>query len=344
LGLAISKRLVELMDGTVGIDSAEGKGSTFRFTLPLPLGQAPPSSGPPEEDLAGVRVLIVDDMEINRLVLDEQLSAAGARTGKVASAEEALGELRMASEAGDPYQVAVLDYQMPVMDGEALARAIKAEPGLAQPLLVLVTSHSEKGDAARFREEGFRTYLVRPTKASVLIGAVRSVWSARYQREGITLVTRHSLAEAKATPAKPVPGEEPSTYLRVLVAEDNLVNQQVASKMLEKLWCHVDVAANGQEAVDMLEVTPYDIVFMDCQMPVMDGYEATDTIRRKEVSSGGHVPVVAMTANAMAGDRERCREAGMDDYLSKPVQPAELKRVVRERRLELEREGKPAGA
>jgi signal transduction histidine kinase/CheY-like chemotaxis protein len=343
LGLAISKQLIELMDGTVGIDSVEGMGSTFWFTLPLPLDEQPPNSRPREEDLAGVRVLIVDDNEINRWVMEEQLSAVGARIGKVASGEEALSALRVASGAGDPYQIAILDYQMPVMDGEALARAIQAEPKLAQPLLIVLTSHSQKGDGARFREAGFRGYLVKPTKARVLAGAVRTVWAHRHQGEDFVLVTRHSLVQAKATPAAAVPDEVPSTYLRVLLAEDNRVNQQVASKMLEKLSCHVDVAANGQEALDMLEMSPYDVVFMDCQMPVMDGFEATGTIRRNEGSSGRHIRIIAMTANAMAGDRERCREAGMDDYMSKPVRPAELKRMVSARRLELERERQGAG-
>jgi CheY-like chemotaxis protein len=251
----------------------------------------------------------------------------------------------VASEAGDPYRVAILDYQMPLMDGEALADAIQAEPQLTQPLLILLTSHGKKGDATRLREAGFRGYLVKPTKASGLVGAVRAVWSARDQGEGFSLVTRHSVAEAEAeaTPAEASPDEVPSTLLRVLLAEDNLVNQQIASKMLEKLSCRVDVATNGQEAVEMLAMLPYDVLFMDCQMPVMDGYEATRAIRRNEASSGTHVPIIAMTANAMAGDRERCRDAGMDDYMTKPVDPAELKRVVRERRLELERQGTASG-
>ncbi len=342
LGLAISKQIVELMDGTVGIASEEGKGSTLWFTLPLPLVHGLPAEGSHVEDLTGVRVLLVDDSEINRRVMEEQLTAVGARIGGAASSEEALRELNVASEDGDPYQVAILDYHLPAMDAEALALAIKAAPGVAQPLMVALTTRSQKGEAARLRKAGFRGYLVKPTRASVLARAVRSVWSERDYGEGFTFVTRHSLAEEETALPKAAPDEAPATRLRVLLAEDNLVNQLVASKMLEKLWCDVDVAANGKQAVDMLAASAYDVVFMDCQMPVMDGFQATDTIRREEGSSGRHVPIVAMTANAMAGDRERCLAAGMDDYMSKPVSPAELIRVVQARRLEVERAGRGA--
>ena len=342
LGLAICKQLAELLGGSVGIESDEGKGSTFWFRLTLPVAPEPPSPELSETELTGVRVLIVDDNDINRMVVKEQLAPARVRVGTAGSGKEALVLLRQAVRTGDPYRIALLDFQMPEMDGWDLSRAITADPGCGDPLRMVLTSSGQSGDAKRFREAGFVGYLVKPIRASVLLGAVRAVWATHQQGETSTFVTRHSLAEAQAAPADVDIEEAPSTSLRVLVAEDNLVNQMIASKMLKKLGCQVDVAASGQEAVNMLEMLPYHIVFMDCQMPEMDGFEATRVIRQKEESSGEHVPIIAMTANAMAGDRERCLEAGMDDYLSKPVRPAELRRVVHDQQLAVDGSGRHA--
>ncbi len=342
LGLAICKQLTELMGGSLGIESAEGKGSTFWFRLKLSLAPEPPRTTLPETDLTGVRVLIVDDNDVDQVVMEEQLARARIRTGTAASGGEALDLLRGAVETGDPYQIALLDFQMPGMDGWHLARSIKAEPECGDPLMMLLTSSGQRGAAQRFQEAGCVGYLVKPIRASLLLGALRAVWAANQQGDTSMFVTRHSLAEAQAASIDVDIEEAPSTSLRVLLAEDNLVNQMIASKMLEKLGCQVDVAANGQEAVDMLDMLPYDIVFMDCQMPEMDGFEATRVIRRKEESSCEHVPIIAMTANAMAGDRERCLEAGMDDYLSKPVLPAELQRVVGDQQFAVE--GSDAGS
>ena len=336
LGLAISKQLTELMGGSLGIESEEGKGSTFWFRLELPLAPKPPRTALTDIDLEGVHVLIVDDNDINQVVMEEQLARAGIRTGTAASRDEALDLLRGAVETGDPYQIALLDFQMPGMDGWHLRRLIKAEPACGDPLMLLLTSTGQRGAADWFKEAGFVGYLVKPIGASMLVEAVRAAWAANQQGDTSVFVTRHSLAEAQAASAEVDIEEAPSISLRVLVVEDNLVNQMIASKMLEKLGCQVDVAANGQEAVDMLEMLPYHVVFMDCQMPEMDGFEATLVIRRKEESSGEHVPIIAMTANAMASDRERCLEAGMDDYLSKPVQLADLQRMVRDQQLAVE--------
>ena len=333
LGLAISKQLAELMGGSVGIESEEGKGSTFWLALTMPLAPKPPTATPIEADLTGVRVLIVDDNDTNRWVIEEQLAPSGFRIGKVASGDEALAALQEARSEGDPYGIALLDLHMPRMDGWMLASAIRGEPACGDPLMVMLTSYGERGGGDRFRAAGFVGYLVKPIRASILLDSLRAVWAASQRGGESSFVTRHSLAEARAIPGDLDLEEALPTSLRVLVAEDNLVNQMIATKMLEKLGCRVDVAANGQEAVDMLDLLPYDVVFMDCQMPEMDGFEATELIRRKEESSGGHVSIIAMTANALAGDRERCLEIGMDDYLSKPVRPAELKKVVREQQI-----------
>ena len=316
LGLAISKKLVELMGGEVGISSRVGEGSRFWFTLPLPVEPDAPAVARATADLRGLRALIVDDNEVNRRVLEEQLAKAGLCCRSVAAAEAALEVLRQAHAAGESYQLALVDHQMPGMDGEALGRAIQADPVLRGTVAVVMLSSS--GDSARgpwLREADFAAYLVKPVRPSQLLGTLASAWGVRPTAESGELA-----ALATATEASPSSSALPAgaaRNIRVLLAEDNIVNQKVAVRMLEKLGCRVDVAADGREAVEMWRLCPYDLIFMDCQMPEMDGYEATAQIRRD--SPAGHVPIVAMTANAMKGDREKCIEAGMDDYLSKPV-------------------------
>jgi CheY-like chemotaxis protein len=216
---------------------------------------------------------------------------------------------------------------MPGMDSESLARAIKADPALRETVLVMLTSIGQPGDARRMAEAGFAAYLVKPVRPSELIDALAAVWGAKTQAMPAGLVTRHTLAESRA--AKTPPPAETSRHIRayVLVAEDNIVNQKVAAGLLEELGCRVDVVSNGREAVERCELLPYDLVFMDCQMPEMDGYQATAEIRRREASTR-HMPIVAVTAHNMEGDREKCLRAGMDDYASKPVNPAKLEEIL----------------
>ncbi len=341
LGLAITRQLVELMGGSVEVSSRSGEGSTFRVSLPLPVESESTAGSLPNGDLAKLRVLIVDDNEVNRRVLQEQGSSWGLRGGAVASGEEALRALHEAHMAGDPYRIALLDYCMPEMDGLELGGAIKADRTLQETLLVMLTSAGQRGDASRLKDAGFAAYLTKPVRPSQLMDVLSAVWGASVQGVELDLVTRHTLAEARADGERSAPSKGLPVKARVLVAEDNIVNQKVAGRMLEKLGCRVDVAANGREATEMLERLPYDLVFMDCQMPEMDGYEATAAIRAREASGAKrkasyedgfdtrhskvtHIPIVAMTANAMKGDRERCLEAGMDDYLSKPVRSEDL--------------------
>ena len=329
LGLTISKQLVELMGGSIGVSSKPKEGSTFWFTLLLPLDPEPAMVPGPGTSLADVRVLIVDDDEISRRVLAEQITSWGMRADTRSSAEEGMTMLRRAQADDQPYQVAILDYQMPEVDGESLALSIKSDPLLRDTVLVMLSSLSQGSDEERISKAGFAAYMLKPVRQSLLMDTLVTVWAAHKEGVSTGLVTRYTLAKAAAASSDlPTKTDQP-VDARVLVAEDNIVNQKVAQRMLEKLGCQVQVVANGKEAVEILELIPFDLVFMDCQMPEMDGYEATAEIRRRE-SGSSHIPIIAFTAHTMRGDRERCLAVGMDDYIPKPVKSADLRRVLQE--------------
>jgi len=319
LGLAISKQLVECMGGGVGVESREGKGSTFWFSLPLAIDIEAAVEVIPEADLSGVRLLIVDDREINRRALEDQVACWGMRYSSCESNEEALAMLRKAHEEGDGFQIAVIAYHDEQSASEDLARRIKTDAELKQTILLMIASIGKRGDAKRMQDVGFAAYLVKPVHSSILMDALATAWSAGLTGQPISLITRHSLAEARSEKKKADLPAAPTARVRVLVAEDNPVNQKLAIRMLEKFNMNVDIASTGREVLEMLEKSTYDLVFMDCQMPEMDGYEATSRIRLSERDSGKRLTIIAMTANAMQGDREKCLSAGMDDYIAKPI-------------------------
>jgi CheY-like chemotaxis protein len=331
LGLAISKQLVELMGGDISVTSSLGEGSKFCFSLPLPLDMSVPLQCRLRADLHGARVLVVDDFALNLQMVSQQLASSHIEHVCVSSAIEALAILRAAQEGGFPFQIAILDHMMPDMDGEQLGRAIKADPQLRQISMIMLTSSGLKSDLNRFAAAGFSAYLVKPARSSHLMGALAALWGAVMNQTPLTdMITRHTLAEAAAIIQKPESDWEALPSCRILVAEDNLVNQKLARRLLEKAGCRVDVVSNGIEAVEMWDKFPYEAVFMDCQMPAMDGFDATTEIRRRERSSGHarRTPIVALTANTMQGDQEKCLDAGMDDFIAKPIQVLMLRRAL----------------
>jgi len=309
LGLAISKRLVELMGGEIGLVSEEGHGSEFWFTVRLEKQAERERTPVALAEIGGAHVLVVDDNATNREVLAAQLKAWGVRPDEATDGPSALLALARARDAGDPFAAAIVDMQMPDMDGAGLARAIKADDGLKHTRLVLMTSLGRRGDARQMEEIGFAAYLVKPARQSDLFDSLSAVLaSAPASHAAQRIVTRHAVREMHRG------------AVRILLAEDNITNQQVALGILKKLGLRADAVADGSEAVRSLETIPYDLVLMDVQMPEMDGFEATRRIRDPGSAVLNHaVPIIAMTAHAMQGDRERCLDAGMDDYVTKPI-------------------------
>jgi PAS domain S-box-containing protein len=314
LGLTISTKLVEMMGGRLSVESEPDRGSTFRFRVRLGLQAGHEVFLPPDAavSLAGVRVLIVDDNRTNQWILEEMLANWGLRPTAVGGGAAGLAAAAEARRAGDPYRIILLDGTMPGMDGFETAARLRAEGPEGGATILLLTSAGRRGDAARCRELGIAGYITKPVNQSDMLDALMTALGSTHDASPRQpLITRHSLREERRR-------------LRVLLAEDNVVNRRVAMGLLEKRGYEVLVATNGREALAILESEAVDAVLMDVQMPEMGGIEATAVIRAGERTRGGHLPIIAMTAHAMKGDRERCLDAGMDDYISKPVKPSDL--------------------
>jgi PAS domain S-box-containing protein len=329
LGLTISKRIIDAMGGEIAAESAVRAGSTFRVRIALPVDETARDGLSLDKDyFKNIRALVVDDNAINRTILSEQFFAWGVRCDAVDGSDAALAAARNAVSKGEPYEIAIFDYQMPGLSGVDLARAFRNDEALALTPLILLTSAGPKGDPDRTVKELFDAYLVKPARASMLMDAIATSINRKSPERALAAsaaLARAGLADGELRCSFTADGSP----LDVLVAEDNAVNQMVIRAMLEKFGCSVRLAADGYEAIELYEERTPDVVLMDVSMPIIDGVQATARIRDLQADSGHRVPIIGVTAHALREDRQKCLDAGMDDYLPKPVRQSALESILR---------------
>ncbi|MBF0396587.1 MAG: response regulator, partial [Desulfobacterales bacterium] len=318
LGLSISMELIKMMGGAVKFDSAEGKGSEFYFEIDLPINQNVDIIPLDKRKLQGLKILLVGENKVASEVLSEQLLKWGIQVTLTDASDKVIELIKETK-----YKIVILNYEMTGENGESLGRKIKETENMEDVQLIMLASVGKRGDAKSFKESGFSAYLIKPFVASQLYDAFIGVLNQKEQGKTDNLITKHNITETRAKLSE-------NFDLKVLLAEDNIVNQKVAVRFLEKLGCKVEIASNGIESVEISANKDFDLIFMDCQMPLMDGYEATRLIRQRESSKDAnkHIPIIAMTAYSMEGDKDKCLSAGMDDYVSKPISMDKIKKVL----------------
>ncbi len=326
LGLTISKKIVELMDGEIGVESQEGIGSIFWFTIIIDKQTEFENKKKTLKqhniiktyNLKKSKILVIDDNETNCKILDEFLNNDEFKTDSILKSTDAITTLKNAILKKDPFQLALIDYMMPELDGEMLGKQIKNDPELKNIKLIMMTSYGKRGDAKKYLDIGFDGYIPKPINQETLLALIRTILSKKDKQtiKNKKIITRHTINEMKNNRGS------------ILLAEDNLINQKVEQRMLMQLGYKVDIANNGEEALKMSNNAVYDIILMDCQMPKMDGFEATRAIREQKDNTMKNIPIIAVTANAMEEDRKKCISAGMDDFISKPVNSTNLAKIL----------------
>jgi|GEM_PF-5437106 len=329
LGLTISKKLVELMAGEIGVESEVNKGTTFWFKINLPIIKSEHQNYD-YEVLKGIKLLIVDDYQVNRDIVTAQLTKLSIEVESAENAESAMEKLLDAEVKKESFDIAILDYNLPKTDGELLAKRIKSHAQIKDTILILYTSSPKVNELEHYKRIGFSGFISKPMHSTLLTKTIISVLNSRKQEKDTQLVTRHSIAESEYINQKTEHSKDGfKTTGTILIAEDVKVNQVLATKMLTKFGLQVEVADNGQQAIEKYQANDYDLIFMDCQMPVKNGFDATKEIRLIETKIKKHIPIIALTANAMKEDKDKCYESGMDDFITKPFKAFDLQRAIK---------------